>query len=139
MVNIDPDKPLYGITVAAELIGVNARTLRIYEENGIITPARSISNRRLYSQKDIDRLEYIHFLTHIKKVNIAGVKVVLELLEIMKDEERQKIISTTEEEIESLSQEKKKIYVEGTEEIKEKIISESNILKADETFPEQSE
>jgi len=92
MANINTDKPLYGIRIAAELIGVNARALRIYEENGIITPVRTSSNRRLYSQKDIEKLEYIYFLTHIKKVNIAGVKVILGLLDLIKDKKKRQSV-----------------------------------------------
>jgi len=56
MVKIDPNKPLYSIGTVAELIGTHPRTLRVYEENGIIIPQRTESNRRLYSLKDIEKL-----------------------------------------------------------------------------------
>lgn len=125
MVRIDPDKPLYTIGVAAELIGVHPRGLRIYEEKEIIRPSRTEGNRRLYSLKDLDVLEYVHYLTHIKKVNIAGVRVILDLLNSLPENMRQKIIDSIEKEIESLSEEKKKVFVEGKEEIKQQIIEEA--------------
>ena len=125
MVRIDPNKPLYTIGTAAELIGLQPRTLRIYEENEIIIPRRTESNRRLYSLRDIERLEYIHYLAYIKRVNIRGIKVILHLLEEMGPEFRQKIINKAEAEIKNLDKEKKKIFVEGKEEIEEEILSEN--------------
>ena len=124
MVKIDPNKPLYSIGTVAELIGTHPRTLRVYEENGIIIPQRTESNRRLYSLKDIEKLEYIHYLAYIKRVNIRGIKVILQLLEEIRPELRQKIINKTEAEIKNLDKEKKKIFVEGKEEIKKEILSD---------------
>ncbi|MBQ3283076.1 MAG: MerR family transcriptional regulator, partial [Atopobiaceae bacterium] len=53
------DKPLYMISVAAELTGMHPQTLRVYEQKGLVTPGRSRGNTRLYSQADIDRLDLI--------------------------------------------------------------------------------
>lgn len=76
---IKKDTPLYGISVAAKLVGVHPRTLRLYEEAGLICPARTKGNTRLYSGEDIERLRYICYLTREKGVNLAGVKLLLEL------------------------------------------------------------
>lgn len=76
---IKKDTPLYGISVAAKLVGVHPRTLRLYEEAGLICPARTKGNTRLYSVEDIERLRYICYLTREKGVNLAGVKLLLEL------------------------------------------------------------
>ena len=50
------DKPLYMISVAAELTGMHPQTLRVYESKGLVNPKRSGGNTRLYSQSDIERL-----------------------------------------------------------------------------------
>lgn len=120
-----PDQPVYTIGIIAEIMGVRPKTLRVYEEKGIITPLRSEKNRRLYSQNDIDRLFCIHYLTHIKRVNLAGVKVILDLLEELDSKKKEAILKKAEEEVATFKGEKKKIFVEGKEEIKKKIIEET--------------
>ncbi len=117
MVKINPNAPLYSIGVVEEILKIPQRILRFYEEKGVITPSRSDSNRRLYSQKDLEKIEYIHYLTHIKRVNLAGVKEIFDLLDKLKDPEREKLIRAVEEEIKLLPKEKKKIYQEGKDEI----------------------
>jgi len=72
-------KALYMISIAAELAGMHPQTLRIYEQKGLITPARTPKNTRLYSQSDIDRLRYIQKLTTELGMNLAGVEKVIEL------------------------------------------------------------
>ena len=57
------NKPLYMISVAAELTGMHPQTLRVYESKGLVNPKRSGGNTRLYSQADIERLELINQLT----------------------------------------------------------------------------
>jgi MerR family transcriptional regulator/heat shock protein HspR len=73
-----PDRPLYFISIAAELASVHPRTLRIYEEEGLVCPQRR-NNLRLYSEADIRRVRIIRFLTRRQGVNLAGVKVILQL------------------------------------------------------------
>jgi MerR family transcriptional regulator/heat shock protein HspR len=58
--------------VAAQLAGVHPQTLRIYENRGLVAPQRSAGNTRLYSQADIERLEFINELTS-EGINLAGV------------------------------------------------------------------
>lgn len=69
------------ISVAADLAGMHPQTLRIYEQRGLITPARTPKNTRLYSDEDIERLRYIQKLTSEMGMNLAGVQKVLELEE----------------------------------------------------------
>lgn len=73
------EKPVYMISVAAELAGVHPQTLRIYERKQLICPKRSQGNTRLYSQADIDRLKLIQQLTQEEGINLAGVIRIMEL------------------------------------------------------------
>lgn len=79
----DLDRPRYFISIAAELACVHPRTLRIYEEEGLVCPHRR-NNLRLYSEADIQRVRIIRFLTRRQGVNLAGVKVILQLEELGK-------------------------------------------------------
>ena len=67
--------------MAAELVSVHPRTLRIYEGEGLVCPARTPSNIRLYSENDIRRVLWIRHLTQNLGVNLAGVRVLFELEE----------------------------------------------------------
>jgi MerR family transcriptional regulator/heat shock protein HspR len=97
-------KSRYVISVAARMIGIEAHTLRYYERLGLVQPERSSGNIRLYSEEDIDRLRYIKALMSDCGVNLAGVEVVLRLMQRMKDMQQQleemerkvKMISETE-------------------------------------------
>lgn len=77
----DPARPVYVISVAAELVRVHPRTLRIYELEGLICPARTRTNIRLYSENDVRRVLWIRHLTRNLGVNLAGVRVLFELEE----------------------------------------------------------
>ncbi len=77
------DRPLYMISVAAELAGVHPQTLRIYERKRLVHPVRSGGNTRLYSDADIDRLRQIQQLTQEEGVNLAGVIRILQMQEEM--------------------------------------------------------
>ncbi|MEO7794659.1 MAG: MerR family transcriptional regulator, partial [Thermoanaerobaculia bacterium] len=63
----------------AEQYGIHPQTLRLYEREGLIVPARSAGNTRLYDQLAIERLEAILTLTRDLGVNLAGVEVILNL------------------------------------------------------------
>jgi MerR family transcriptional regulator/heat shock protein HspR len=82
-------RPRYVISVAARMIGIEAHTLRYYERLGLVQPERSSGHIRLYSEEDIDRLRYIKALMSDCGVNLAGVEVVLKLMQRMKDMQRQ--------------------------------------------------
>lgn len=88
----DSDRPLYMISVAAELAGVHPQTLRIYERRQLVNPNRSAGNTRLYSDADIERLRLIQRLTQDEGINLAGVIRIIELEDErtrLEDESRQ--------------------------------------------------
>jgi MerR family transcriptional regulator/heat shock protein HspR len=74
-------QPVYMIGVAAELCGVHPQTLRQYERLGLVQPARAGAKNRLYSDADIERVRQIQRLTQQMGVNLAGVEIVLRLLD----------------------------------------------------------
>jgi MerR family transcriptional regulator/heat shock protein HspR len=74
-------RPVYVISVAASLTGCHPRTLRIYEEEGLLEPVRTETNIRLYSDDDVYRVRVIRYLTQKRGVNLAGVKLLLQLRE----------------------------------------------------------
>lgn len=76
---INKDRPLYVISVAAELVDMHPQTLRLYERKGLIEPSRSPGKTRLYSQRDIERLREIRRLTQELGVNLAGVEEIIRL------------------------------------------------------------
>ena len=75
-------KPLFTLSVTAEIMGVHPRTLMIYENEKLVIPARTKTNRRRYSQKDVKKLQFIRFLTNKRGVNLAGVAAVLKFIEL---------------------------------------------------------
>jgi MerR family transcriptional regulator/heat shock protein HspR len=77
----DPTRPVYVISVAASIVSAHPRTLRIYEEEGLVCPARTPTNIRLYSENDLRRIAWIRHLTQNLGVNLAGVRILFELEE----------------------------------------------------------
>ena len=77
----DPERPVYVISVAASIVSVHPRTLRIYEDEGLLCPARTPTNIRLYSENDIRRIMWIRHLTRERGVNLAGIRILFELEE----------------------------------------------------------
>lgn len=92
----DPGRPVYVISVAAGIVDVHPRTLRIYEDEGLLCPARTPTNIRLYSENDLRRVLWIRHLTQDRGVNLAGIRILFELeerlgtriLEVLYDEAR---------------------------------------------------
>lgn len=78
LAQIAGDRPIFTLSVAADLLGLHPRTLRIYEEKGLVVPARTEGNRRRYSQIDIERFQFIRQLTQ-KGVNLEGVRIILDM------------------------------------------------------------
>jgi MerR family transcriptional regulator/heat shock protein HspR len=74
----DPTRPLFMISIAAELAAMHPQTLRMYERRGLLQPRRSAKNTRLYSQADVEMLRRIQELTELG-LNLAGVERVLAL------------------------------------------------------------
>jgi MerR family transcriptional regulator/heat shock protein HspR len=75
---ITADRPIFTLSVAADLLGLHPRTLRIYEEKKLVVPARTEGNRRRYSQNDIQRFQFIRRLTR-GGVNLEGVRIILDM------------------------------------------------------------
>ena len=79
----EESRPCYVISIAAEMLGIKTYTLRYYERVGIIKPSRSSGNIRLYSEADIELLRRVRHLIDDLGVNMAGVEVILNMLERM--------------------------------------------------------
>ena len=77
------DEPRYVISIAARILGTQTYTLRYYERIGLIEPKRSQGNIRLYSDRDIDLLRRVKALVEDMGVNLAGVEVILRLVQRM--------------------------------------------------------
>lgn len=75
---ISPDEPVYVISVVSKLVDLPLWTLRQLDKAGVVKPKRIGKKSRLYSLKDIKRLEYIHYLMEEKGVNIHGIKIILQ-------------------------------------------------------------
>ena len=73
------DRPIYMISVAADIVGMHPQTLRIYESKGLVRPQRTPGGTRLYSEVDVERLRVIQRLTTEVGLNLAGVELVLRL------------------------------------------------------------
>src|SRR5579884_2351576 len=73
------ERPIYMISVAADLIGMHPQTLRMYEQKGLVRPKRTPGGTRLYSEADVERLRIIQRLTTELGLNLAGVELVLRL------------------------------------------------------------
>ena len=93
------DEPIFIISVAARMLGVRTQTLRYYESIGLVEPARSKGNQRVYSQNDVERVRQIRNLMDDLGVNLAGVEVVMNLLERLRKSEAdiQKLTTENEE------------------------------------------
>ncbi len=74
------DEPVFIISVAARMLGVRTQTLRYYERLGLVEPARTRGNQRVYSRDDVERVQRIRSLMDDLGVNLAGVEVILKLL-----------------------------------------------------------
>ena len=73
------ERAVYIISVAAELAGMHPQTLRIYERKGLVQPQRTAGNTRRYSDRDIELLRQIQVLSQEGGVNLAGVKLIIEM------------------------------------------------------------
>jgi MerR family transcriptional regulator/heat shock protein HspR len=77
-VYISPDEPVYVISVVSKLVDLPAWTLRQLDKTGVVRPKRVGKKSRLYSLKDVKKLEYVHYLMQDRHVNIHGIKIILE-------------------------------------------------------------
>jgi MerR family transcriptional regulator/heat shock protein HspR len=79
----------YMISAVAEMYEIHPQTLRLYEREGLLLPSRSDGNTRLYTDEDLERLEFILNLARDLGVNIAGIAIVLQMRERMEEMNRQ--------------------------------------------------
>jgi len=86
---MEPDEPCYVISVVSRMVGVHAQTLRYYERIGLVEPARSRGNIRLYSPRDVQQLCWIKSLMEDLGVNLAGVEVVMRMVSHMGELEQE--------------------------------------------------
>jgi MerR family transcriptional regulator, heat shock protein HspR len=82
-------KGAYMISSVAEMYDIHPQTLRLYEREGLLKPSRSEGNTRLYTDEDLERLEFILNLARDLGVNIAGIAIVLQMRERMEEMNRQ--------------------------------------------------
>ena len=78
-IEVETDRGVFMISVAAELADMHPQTLRMYEARGLVEPKRSPKGTRLYSQQDVEKLRRIHEMTGELGLNLAGVQRVLDL------------------------------------------------------------
>lgn len=75
-------EPILTISVAAKLLNIHPRTIMLYEKTKLFTSHRTNTQRRMFSDKDLDEIQFIKFLTQKKGINLQGVKVLLEALSV---------------------------------------------------------
>ena len=79
----------YMISAVAEMYGIHPQTLRLYEREGLLKPSRTEGNTRLYTEQDLQRLEFILSLARDLGVNISGMAIILEMRERMEEMQQQ--------------------------------------------------
>ncbi len=114
------DEPVYLISVVAKALNIHPQTLRQYEREGLITPSRTSGKMRLYSQRDIDRINMILRLTRDLGVNLAGVDIILQF----KDQ-----IEKMEQEIEDLKCKLDQYENNGTVKRSNSLVKKKNIYE----------
>jgi MerR family transcriptional regulator, heat shock protein HspR len=82
-------KGAYMISAVAEMYGIHPQTLRLYEREGLLKPSRTEGNTRLYTDEDLERLEFILNLARDLRVNISGIAIILQMRERMEEMQRQ--------------------------------------------------
>ena len=81
------DEPCFVISVAARIVGVRTQTLRYYERQGLVNPSRPRGNQRMYSRRDVERLQRIRSFMDDWGVNLAGAEVVMKLIDRLQETE----------------------------------------------------
>ena len=82
-------KGAYMISAVAEMYDIHPQTLRLYEREGLLKPSRTEGNTRLYTDEDLERLEFILILARELGVNISGIAIILQMRERMEEMNRQ--------------------------------------------------
>jgi len=92
-IELQPDKPVFPISVAADLVGLNCATLRTYEKEGLLTLARRGTAKRPYSLRDVERLQFLFYLTRVQRIGIPGCRYILDLLDRLCEEDRKALLA----------------------------------------------
>lgn len=82
-------EPLYMIGTVSKMYNIHPQTLRLYEKEGLLVPSRTKGKTRMYSEEDLERLEFILFLTREMGVNLAGVDAILRMKQQLEDLQNQ--------------------------------------------------
>ena len=80
---MDLDKPIYTLSIAAEILEIHPRTLMMYEALNLVVPHRTATKRRRYSQRDLLTLQAIQRLTRGHGLNLNGAKYVIQCLQLL--------------------------------------------------------
>jgi len=100
---LNNDKNILPIASIAELLAAKARTLKMYEEKGLLPDKKDV-NKKLYSINDIKPIAFVHYLASVKKINANGIKYILEMLKDNMDEKsKNDFLDLVEIEMEKLS------------------------------------
>jgi len=102
-------KGFYTIGMVARMYNIHPQTLRLYEREGLIKPQRTAGNNRLYTDEDLERLEFILTLTRELGVNLAGVEIILRMKEQMEEMQKQieQLLEFIEKQLQNLPQEER--------------------------------
>ena len=76
------NEPILTISIAAKLLNLHPRTIMLYERTKLFSPHRTDTQRRMFSDKDLEELQFIKFLAQKKGINLAGVRVLLEAIAV---------------------------------------------------------
>jgi DNA-binding transcriptional MerR regulator len=101
---LDNEKDILPLSSIAELLTAKIRTLKMYEDKGLLPPKEGVSNKKLYSINDVRLIAFTHYLASVKKINANGIKYIQEMLAKNMDEKnRLEFLDIVEEKMEKLS------------------------------------
>jgi len=101
---LDNDKDVLPLSSIAELLSAKVRTLKMYEEKGLLPSKEVESNKKLYSINDVKVVAFVHYLASVRKINANGIKYIMEMLQNNMDEShRNEFLNKVETTLESLS------------------------------------
>jgi MerR family transcriptional regulator/heat shock protein HspR len=101
---LDNDKDILPLSSIAELLSAKVRTLKMYEDKGLLPEKKAESSKKLYSINDIKLIAFVHYLASVKKINANGIKYILEMLNNNMDEPtRNEFLNIVEHKMDALS------------------------------------
>ena len=104
MALLDNEKGILPLTSIAELLSAKIRTLRMYEEKGLLPIKNELGSKKLYSINDVKLIAFTHYLASVKKINANGIKYIQEMLQNNMDEKnRSEFLDIVEAKMEKLS------------------------------------